>query len=130
MSHHEQCRSTRFRPVRRIVAPLLAVFGVAVGAAACVGASEVTPPCTVSAIAVSVSLSTLTVGQSTQGNAAYSVQNCSPNPTLTWGSDSTSVVTVSPTGLITAVAAGGPVRIRASAGGQSGSVSVSVARAP
>jgi uncharacterized protein YjdB len=95
------------------------------GLAGCVGGDAVTP-CAVSPISLTVPLTILTVGQTTQADAAYSVQNCSPNPTLTWSSDSTRVATVSATGLITAVAAGGPVNIRATAASQTRSVTVTV----
>lgn len=96
--------------------------------AGCVGGDAVTP-CAVSPISLTVPLTTLTVGQTTQADAAYSVQNCSPNPTLTFTSDSTRVATVSATGLITAVAAGGPVNIRATVANQTRSVTVTVVAA-
>lgn len=98
------------------------------GLSACVGADAVAS-CAVSPISLTVPLTVLTVGQTTQADAAYSVQNCSPNPTLTWSSDSTRVATVSSTGLITARAAGGPVNIRATAANQTRSVTVTVVAA-
>lgn len=118
-------------PHRRTPRALLfavSVITAGVGLAGCVGGDAVTP-CAVSPISLTVPLTTLTVGQTTQADASYSVQNCSPNPTLTWTSDSTRVATVSATGLITALAAGGPVNIRATAASQTRSVTVTVVAA-
>lgn len=93
---------------------------------ACLDGASVTPSCAVSAIQVSLPITVLTVGQSVQADATYSAQNCSPPPALTWTTDSAAIVTVSSTGLVTAAGVGGPVLIRASAAGQSGSAAVTV----
>ncbi|MBL0172152.1 MAG: Ig domain-containing protein [Gemmatimonadaceae bacterium] len=115
-------------PVRwRAVA---ASFGVVAIAACSGGGTDVTPVCTVSAISVSAPSTTLTVGQSTQAAAAYTAQNCSPTPTLTWTTDDASIASVASDGRITGVAPGGPIVIRAATNGQSGTVSITVVPVP
>lgn len=97
---------------------------------ACGGASEVAPVCAISAVTVVVPVASLTVGQTTQAAAAYTVQNCTPLPTIAWASDNAAVASVSATGLVTGVVAGGPVTIRATVGSQVGSAAVTVTRVP
>ncbi|MCC6246012.1 MAG: Ig-like domain-containing protein [Gemmatimonadaceae bacterium] len=100
---------------------------VAVGIlSACVGEASVTQPCRISSVLVAVPIASLTVGQTTQAVANYSVQNCTPLPTVTWATNNDAVATVSATGLVTGVSVGGPVTIRATVGGQIGSAVVSI----
>jgi uncharacterized protein YjdB len=96
-----------------------------VGGLGC-GASEVTAACTVSAVRVVTPVMDFAIGQTAQANAQYTVQNCSPVPTIAWSSNNTAVATISATGLITARAAGGPVSIQATVGAQTGSTTITV----
>jgi Bacterial Ig-like domain (group 2) len=113
---------------RAVAARVAAALMMAVGVVSCVGGSDAVAPCALSGIAVSPATTTLSVGQTMQAVAEYSVQNCLP-PALTWTSDSTRVATVSSSGLITAVAVGGPAVIRVSAAGQTGRAQVTVVAA-
>ncbi len=111
-------------PQRPFVRGVLALFTLG-GGLAC-GASDVTAACIVSAVRVVTPVMDFAVGQTAQANAQYTVQNCSPAPTIAWASNNTAVATVSTTGLITARAAGGPVSIQATVGAQTGSATITV----
>ncbi len=86
----------------------------------------------VSSVTVSPTSASLLVGQRAQLTATP--KDASGNPligrTVTWSSSNTSLASVSSSGLVTGVAAGGPVTITATSEGQSGTASVTVANAP
>ncbi len=85
-----------------------------------------TPP-PVSTITVSMSPTTLNVGQSAQASAvARDAQgNVLPGVAFTWGVSSTTILSTSQTGMITGVSAGS-AQVQASASGVTGAVGVSV----
>ncbi len=118
--------SDNHRTSRATVVRFLLMFPMLSGAVACSQASEVTLACTIGTVTASAPLVTLTVGQTTQAVARYSVQNCSPLPTVAWTTDNAAIATVSSTGLISAVAVGGPVSIRATVASQISTVSITV----
>jgi len=109
---------------RSLATCISACLGTTLLLTACLG--DVTPPCTLSGVSVQAPSTSLSVGQSTQASAFFTAQNCSPTPTVVWSSDSTAVVTVNATGLITAIRAGGPVTVRATVNTQVGSTVVTV----
>ncbi len=101
----------------------------ALALAAC-GGGETAAPCTVGAVSVSAPNSNVPVGQSVQATANFSVLNCAPSPSAVWSSENNAIATVSATGLITGVAVGGPVSIRATVNGNAGSTAVTVVPVP
>ncbi|MGQ0539515.1 MAG: beta strand repeat-containing protein, partial [Gemmatimonadaceae bacterium] len=82
---------------------------------------------TVASVSVAVTASSLTPGQSTQATATVRDSSGASlaGYTVTWTSSNTAAATVSPSGLVTAVAAGAST-ITATAGGKSGSAAVNV----
>lgn len=106
-----------------------AILALAVVVAGCSSDSGSTTTCTITAVAITGAPATLNVGSTATLTANLTQQNCS-SPTVTWSSSNNAVLSVSQSGVITAVTAGGPVTITASAGGQSGTASVTVAVAP
>lgn len=83
-------------------------------------------------IAVTPPSATLLPGGTTQLVAALEDQygNAVSGEAVTWRSADPAVADVSSTGLVTGVAAGGPVAVTATAGGKSGSAQITVARPP
>ena len=78
--------------------------------------------CTVSAVAVSPSTTTLIVGDQTTLQAVPTSQNCQSTPATTWSSSATNVATVSGTGVVTSVTPG-TATITATVAGEGGSAS-------
>lgn len=99
--------------------------------AACSGESAA-PPAPVASVLVAPGSSTLSPGQTAQLTASTrdAQGGILSNRTVTWTSTNLSVATVSPSGLVTAVAVGGPVTIVASSEGQDGSAIVTVIPPP
>lgn len=96
--------------------------------AACSGDSDGTgpdPECAVSAVTVTGAPTTLVVGQTAQLGTTITQEHCG-TLTPTWQSSNANVLAVSASGLLTAVSAGGPVTITATAGGKSGTAQISV----
>ncbi len=102
---------------------------VAFALAACAG-GDTTGVCAVGPVTVTLPAATIALGQTAQASADYSVQNCNFPPQPTWLSENTAIATVDGNGLVTAVAIGGPVNIRATVSGKSNTVSVSVVQPP
>jgi uncharacterized protein YjdB len=99
--------------------------------AACGGDSSA-PPAPVASVSVTPPSSTISVGQTAQLTAQPkdAQSNNLANRTVTWSSTNTAVATVSSSGLVTALAVGGPVTIVASSEGQDGSAVVTVTPPP
>jgi uncharacterized protein YjdB len=96
----------------------------------CSGSTEPPPP--VASVVVTPPTSTITAGQTAQLTAATrDAQGGNlAGRTVTWSSTNNAVATVSSTGMVTAVAVGGPVTIIASSEGQDGSATVTVTPPP
>ena len=92
----------------------------------CGGGSEPTPP-VLTTVSVSLSASTISVGQTATATASGSDQKGAAISvgTVTWTSGSTSIATVSSSGVVTAVAPG-QTTIIATSGGKQGSASITV----
>ena len=97
--------------------------------AGCSSNASTTPTCAVSAISISGAPATLTVGATATLTANVTQQNCT-SVALTWGSSNIALLTVDQSGHVTGVAAGGPVTITVSGGGQSGTAQITVAAVP
>ena len=99
--------------------------------AAC-GGDSAAPPAPVASVAVTPPSSTIVVGQTAQLSAQPkdAQGNNLTNRTVTWSSTNNAVATVSSSGLVTALAVGGPVTIVASSEGQDGSAIVTVTPPP
>lgn len=87
----------------------------------------ITPPCLTNLISFSVTPTTLSlaVGQTQQLTATAKFSD-GTTPVFTWSSSNTSIATVSSTGLVKGVGAGGPVTITAHLATSCGSVTLSV----
>jgi Bacterial Ig-like domain (group 2) len=99
-----------------------ALFGYLV---ACGGKDAPAPVCAVTAVNVAPATGSVAVGESLNLSAAVVQTNCT-GLTTTWTSSNPAVATVSSTGTVTGVTAGGPVLITAQAGGGSGSAAIVV----
>lgn len=90
------------------------------------------PPAPVASVSVTPATATLSPGQGTQLIATTLDAQGRPlaNRTVTWSSTNQGIATVSPTGLVVAVAVGGPVTIVASSEGQDGAATVTVVPPP
>lgn len=99
--------------------------------AACTGEGTA-PPAPVASVTVTPQTTSLSPGQTAQLSATpRDAQGAAlTNRTVTWTSTSTAVATVSPAGLVTALAVGGPVTIVASSEGQDGTAIVTVIPPP
>jgi uncharacterized protein YjdB len=112
------------------------VTGVGAGSGTITAVSEGksgTATITVTAVpvaSVSVTPATASVAQGTTVQLTATPKDASGNPlsgrVVTWASGNTAIATVSSSGLVTGVGAGGPVTITATSEGQSGSASVTV----
>jgi uncharacterized protein YjdB len=92
------------------------------------GTSSLTvSPIPVASVIVTLASSTITDAQTTQATAVDKDAdgNVLTGRTISWSSDNTAVATVSPTGVVSAVAAGS-TQIRATSGGQTGSAPLTV----
>lgn len=92
----------------------------------CGGGNEPTPP-VLTTVSVSLSASTISVGQTATATASGSDQKGAAISvgTVTWTSGSTSIATISSSGVVTAVAPG-QTTIIATSGGKQGSASITV----
>jgi len=112
------------------VASLLRVLVAAPVLFACSDASPGPDLNAVASVSVTVASSSIYVGETVQCTAtARNASGQTVSATLTWSSSNASVATVDPNGLVTGVAEGSAT-IRASAGGVSGSGSITVLRVP
>lgn len=111
------------------------VTGVAPGSAAVTatsegrsGSAQITVQAPVASVSVAPANSTLLVGATAALTATLrdATNNVLTGRTVTWLTSNPSVATVSPAGVVTAVAAGGPVTITATSEGQSGTAQVTV----
>ncbi|HEX6024448.1 MAG TPA: Ig-like domain-containing protein [Solirubrobacter sp.] len=86
-----------------------------------------TVPGPVATISVSTTTSSLTVGQTTSATAVARDADGTtvPNATITWSSSNTGVITVSGSGVVTAIAAGA-AQVRATSGAVVGTVGITV----
>lgn len=109
------------RRATRLSVPCLAA-GVLLTACSSDPASP--PECEISSVAVSVAAS-IEVGESVTATATVNQQYCD-NTDVTWSSSNDGVASVSSTGLVTGVAAGGPVTISATVDGVTGNATVNV----
>lgn len=105
----------------------------AVVAAACssgCGSASNTP--NVASVAVSPSITSVVIGGTTQltGTPKDATGNPVTGQTVTWSTGNASVASVSNTGLVTGVAAGGPVTITATSDGINGTASITVTPVP
>jgi len=92
------------------------------------GSAEITVLAPVASVTVAPAASTLLVGAATALTATVrdAGNNVLPGRTITWVSANPAIATVSPAGLVTALAPGGPVLITATSEGQSGTAQVTV----
>jgi hypothetical protein len=102
--------------------------GLSLGAPISVSGPPASGTPTANAVSVSINKSALTVGESVQAGVTATDANGTPinSPSATWISSSDGVATVSPAGLVTAVAKGSAT-ITAKVGSVAGAVSISVA---
>lgn len=97
--------------------------------AACGGSTDAPPPCVVASVGVSPASASLTPGGTQTLSASINSSNCTTAPTASWSSSAPNVATVTPAGLVTAVATGNTT-ITATAGAASGTASITVAPPP
>lgn len=91
------------------------------------GDSPSAPACAVSDVTVTAPAAPLQVGKTTTMSASVTQANCSPAIQATWESSQPTVASIdASTGVVTGVAAGGPVTITARAQGKSGTAQISV----
>lgn len=90
------------------------------------------PPAPVASVVVSPPSATIIIGSTTQLTASTLDNNGNvlEGRSITWSSSNSSIASVSGTGLVTAVAVGGPVTITATSEGKSGSATVTVTAVP
>ena len=108
-----------------------AVASLLLGMLACGGGGGDTtapPPAAVAAVVVSPSAFSVGVGASDQLTAVLkdAAGQVVSGRTITWASSAATIASVNGTGLVTGLAAGGPVTITASSEGRSGSAQVTV----
>lgn len=86
------------------------------------------PPAPVATVALAPASTSISTGQSVQLVATLrdAAGNVLTGRTITWASGNTAVATVSGTGLVAGVAAGGPVTITATSEGRSGTSAITV----
>src|SRR5512147_234596 len=109
----------------RLLAALL------VTAAGCGGSDgPATPNCSVTGVSVTAPATQIQVGKTTTMSASVTQANCTPAVQATWESSQPSVASVDASGVVTGVAAGGPVTITARAQGQSGTAQITVIAVP
>lgn len=119
------------------------VAGVATGNAQITASSEsqsgsaalsvTTPPVVpVASVSVSLAFSSLNPGEMTQATATTRDANniVLTGRAISWSSSNTSVATVSSSGVVTALAVGGPIQITATSESKSGSAALTVAAPP
>jgi len=107
--------------------PLVALLLAATTLSAC-GDDDPTggdPVCEVSNVAITQAPQTITVGNLGTLQVQVTAMNCDPAPVVTWASSNTNFAVVSPSGVVTAIAAGN-VTITASARGKSSNVPIQI----
>src|SRR2546426_561757 len=103
---------------------------------ACSGKEATAPsgagPVSVASVAVAPATATVPVGQTVQLTATTKDANGTvlTGRTVTWATSNAALATVSGTGVVTGVAAGGPVTVTATSEGQSGTAAISVIPVP
>lgn len=111
----------------------LALASIAVAATmACGDDTGTTPPppvCTVSAVTVTGGNVSRFIGETVQLTAQVASADCATPPAVTWSSQPAGRVTVSASGLVTAVSAG-TVTVTATAGGVNGSAQLLIIEPP
>lgn len=119
-------------PDRRLTGSLRFGLAACLTALAACGGDSAAPPAPVASVAVTPPSSTIAVGQTTQLTAQPrdAQGNSLANRVVAWSSTNTAVASVSSSGVVTALAVGGPVTIVASSEGQDGSATVTVIPPP
>ncbi len=114
---------------RQLLSFLLATLAFEAG---CKSGSSATATETVAAVSITPTSASVAAGSTQQLTATPLDQSGSPitGRTITWSSAEPGVATVSSTGLVTGVTAGGPVTITASAGGVNGTAMITVTPPP
>jgi hypothetical protein len=97
--------------------------------AACKAVELGSSSCVVSDISIDPGTATVPVGGTLPLHATLSQEGC-VDPKIFWSSDRTNLATVGQNGVVTGVAAGGPVQIAASAMGKSGTAMITVQATP
>ncbi|HEV2750218.1 MAG TPA: Ig-like domain-containing protein [Gemmatimonadales bacterium] len=94
--------------------------------------AKIVPTVPVASVTVTPATASLTVGQTVQLTATPKDANGNPltGRVITWQSSDNTIASVSSSGLVTGVGAGGPVTITATSEGQSGTATVNVSLAP
>ncbi|MBL8960626.1 MAG: Ig-like domain-containing protein, partial [Gemmatimonadetes bacterium] len=118
-------RTLELTPTFRRQVALAGCLAVTALLAACGGKDAPAPVCAVTAVNVAPATGSIAVGESLNLSAAVVQTNCT-GLTTTWTSSNPAVASVSSTGTVTGVTAGGPVLITAQAGGGSGSAAIVV----
>jgi uncharacterized protein YjdB len=92
----------------------------------------VTAPAAVASVTVTPNQAAVAVGQTVQLTATTkdAAGNVLTGRTVTWTTSNAAIATVSSTGLVTGVAAGGPVTITATSEGQTGTAAITVTATP
>ncbi|MBP6444725.1 MAG: Ig domain-containing protein [Gemmatimonadales bacterium] len=92
------------------------------------------PPATVPVASVAVTPATATIVEGGTATLAATPRNADgatlTGRTITWSSGNESIATVSSSGMVTAVVAGGPVTITATSEGKSGTATVTISQTP
>src|SRR5213083_80176 len=94
--------------------------------------AKIVPTVPVASVTVTPGTASLTVGQTVQLTATLRDANGNPltGRVITWQSSNSAIASVNGSGLVSGVAAGGPVTMTATSEGQSGTASVTVTVAP
>ncbi|MFN0097444.1 MAG: Ig-like domain-containing protein, partial [Gemmatimonadaceae bacterium] len=116
-------RHTTFTRGLLVAASLLAIAG------ACTSSTEPSDPAAITLSTTAVALDALGATQQVTATVLDDENRALEGETVTWSSSATSVATVSPAGLITAVT-NGPATVTASAGGITAQVTVTVEQLP
>ena len=119
-------RSTEERRLSRAARFVALMLVVASG---CKSVELGSPSCVVSDVSVLPGTTTVQVGGTVPLQATVSATGCD-NAKVFWSSDHANLATVSQAGIVTGVAAGGPVTIAASAMGKSGTARITVLATP
>src|SRR2546425_905321 len=135
MSFEPRVRWSRLWLLPLLLAPT--VFSLAPTVfSACSGKEATAPsgagPVSVASVAVAPATATVPVGQTVQLTATTKDANGTvlTGRTVTWATSNAALATVSGSGVVTGVAAGGPVTITATSEGQSGTAAISVIPVP
>src|SRR6266513_2842283 len=94
--------------------------------------AKIVPTVPVASVTVTPATASLTVGQTVQLTATLRDANGNPltGRVITWQSSNNAIASVNGSGLVSGVAAGGPVTMTATSEGQSGTATVNVSLAP